>query len=99
MLKFIARQISLFAVTAAAAGILAAPGDAFAQGKKDKFPDKTIQVVIHSSYGGGTDVTARMMMIRSRRNLKTDMQETCPLPSGRRARQGWWRRWRCQAAL
>ena len=40
----------------------------------DKFPSKTIQVVIHSKYGGGTDVTARMMMIRSRRNLKTDMQ-------------------------
>lgn len=40
----------------------------------DKFPSKTIQVVIHSKYGGGTDTTARMMMIRSRRNLKTDMQ-------------------------
>ena len=40
----------------------------------EKFPSKTIQVVIHSKYGGGTDVTARMMMIRSRRNLKADMQ-------------------------
>jgi putative tricarboxylic transport membrane protein len=40
----------------------------------DKFPSKPIQVIIHSSYGGGTDVTARMMMIRSRRTLKTDMQ-------------------------
>lgn len=40
----------------------------------DKFPSKTIQVVIHSKYGGGTDVTARMMMIRSRRNLGADMQ-------------------------
>lgn len=38
-----------------------------------KFPDKPIQVVIHASYGGGTDTTARMMMIRSRRTLKTDM--------------------------
>ena len=40
----------------------------------DKFPSKTIQVVIHAKYGGGTDTTARMMMIRSRRYLKTDMQ-------------------------
>lgn len=40
----------------------------------DKFPSKTIQVVIHSAYGGGTDVTARMMSIRSRRVLKQDMQ-------------------------
>lgn len=40
----------------------------------EKFPSKTIQVVIHSAYGGGTDVTARMMSIRSRRVLKQDMQ-------------------------
>ncbi len=39
----------------------------------EKFPSKPIQVVIHSSYGGGTDTTARMMLIRSRRYLKTDM--------------------------
>ncbi|MBX2855767.1 MAG: tripartite tricarboxylate transporter substrate binding protein [Rhodobacteraceae bacterium] len=39
----------------------------------DEFPEKPIEVVIHSSYGGGTDTTARMMMIRSRRNLETDM--------------------------
>ena len=45
-----------------------------AMAAEDKFPSKPIRVVIHSSYGGGTDVTARMMMIRSRRNLKTDMQ-------------------------
>ncbi|MDH3642097.1 MAG: tripartite tricarboxylate transporter substrate binding protein, partial [Gammaproteobacteria bacterium] len=38
-----------------------------------KFPDKPVEVVIHSSYGGGTDTTARMMMIRTRRNLKVDM--------------------------
>ena len=40
----------------------------------DDFPaDKTIEVVIHAKYGGGTDTTARMMMIRSRRILGTDM--------------------------
>ena len=43
---------------------------AFAQ---DKFPNKSIEVVIHSKYGGGTDTTARMMMIRSRRVLGVDM--------------------------
>lgn len=41
---------------------------------QDKFPSKPIQVVIHAKYGGGTDTTARMMMIRTRRNLATDMQ-------------------------
>ena len=56
---------------AAGTAILLAPA---ALAAADKFPSKPIQVVIHSSYGGGTDVTARMMMIRSRRNLKTDMQ-------------------------
>ena len=33
-----------------------------------------IQVVIHASYGGGTDTTARMMSIRTRRTLNTDIQ-------------------------
>jgi putative tricarboxylic transport membrane protein len=35
----------------------------------DQFPSKEIQVVSHAAPGGGTDVTARMMMIRSRREL------------------------------
>jgi len=43
---------------------------------QEKFPDKPIEVVIHSKYGGGTDVTARMMMIRSRRELGVDMSVT-----------------------
>jgi putative tricarboxylic transport membrane protein len=38
-----------------------------------EFPDQPIEVVIHAKYGGGTDTTARMMMIRSRRNLGVDM--------------------------
>jgi len=33
-----------------------------------------VQVVIHASYGGGTDTTARMMSIRTRRTLNTDIQ-------------------------
>lgn len=39
----------------------------------EDFPTKPIEIVIHSKYGGGTDTTARMMMIRSRRNLGGDM--------------------------
>ncbi len=50
-------------------GGLAASGPALAQ---DKYPCD-IQVVIHAKYGGGTDTTARMMMIRSRRILGVDM--------------------------
>jgi putative tricarboxylic transport membrane protein len=38
-----------------------------------EFPEKPIQIVIHSKYGGGTDTTARMMMIRTRRILGVDM--------------------------
>ena len=30
--------------------------------------------MIHASYGGGTDTTARMMSIRTRRTLNTDIQ-------------------------
>jgi len=52
-----------------AAAVALAPMAAVA----DEFPSKPVEVVIHSKYGGGTDTTARMMMIRSRRNLETDM--------------------------
>ncbi|MEE8515442.1 MAG: tripartite tricarboxylate transporter substrate binding protein [Alphaproteobacteria bacterium] len=34
-----------------------------------EFPSKTIHVISHASPGGGTDTTARMMMIRARRYL------------------------------
>jgi len=54
---------------ATAGGLIALSGVVIAQ----EFPNRTIEVVIHSSYGGGTDVTARMMMIRTRRELDTDM--------------------------
>ena len=46
----------------------------FAAIAQEQFPNKTIQIVIHSKYGGGTDTTARMMMIRSRRTLGVDMR-------------------------
>jgi len=65
---FCRTRVLAVAVAIAVTGAVSVP--ALAQ---DKFPDKPIQVVIHSSYGGGTDTTARMMMIRTRRNLKVDM--------------------------
>ncbi len=57
-------------LVAAAGAVAALAVPALAQ---DDFPNRTIEVVIHSAYGGGTDVTARMMMIRTRRELDTDM--------------------------
>ena len=39
----------------------------------EEFPSRTIEVVTHAGNGGGTDVTTRMMMIRARRALDTDM--------------------------
>lgn len=55
------------------AGIAAIAPLALTSAQAQKFPEKPIQVVIHTGYGGGTDTTARMMMIRSRATLKTDM--------------------------
>jgi len=40
---------------------------------QETFPSRSIEVVIHSKYGGGTDTTARMMMIRARHVLGIDM--------------------------
>jgi tripartite-type tricarboxylate transporter receptor subunit TctC len=40
---------------------------------QDEFPSKTIEVITHAGAGGGTDVTTRMMMLRSRRELGQDM--------------------------
>ncbi|MDD9815974.1 MAG: tripartite tricarboxylate transporter substrate binding protein [Gammaproteobacteria bacterium] len=36
------------------------------------FPSGPIEVVTHAGLGGGTDTTARMLLIRTRRNLKAD---------------------------
>jgi tripartite-type tricarboxylate transporter receptor subunit TctC len=61
------KQIKL-AVLAGAVAALATTALA-----EDKFPSKTIEVVTHAGAGGGTDVNSRMMMLRARRTLKTDM--------------------------
>lgn len=55
---------------AAIAGVSALAVTAVAE---DKFPSKTIEVITHAGAGGGTDVNSRMMMLRGRRELKTDM--------------------------
>ena len=70
------RKIIHFISIATAAGTLAiltlavlTPAQA-----AEEFPSKPITVVIHAKYGGGTDTTARLMMIRARRGLGVDMQ-------------------------
>jgi putative tricarboxylic transport membrane protein len=60
-------------ITAVSAVVGLALSAGVALGQEEKFPTKTIEVVIHSKYGGGTDTTARMMMIRTRRELDADM--------------------------
>ena len=58
-----ARAISrrrFVAGAAAAAGLWTLPSRA-----QEKFPSKTIEVVTHSGAGGGTDITARMMMVHA----------------------------------
>ena len=56
-------------VGAVAAAVALTVGAAGAQ----DYPSKTIEVVTHAGNGGGTDVTTRMMMLRARRELGTDM--------------------------
>lgn len=52
----------------AAAVTLVMSATAFAE----DFPSQPIEVVTHASAGGGTDTTARTMLIRARRTLDTD---------------------------
>ena len=62
------------AVILAMAGMLVATGAVDAKKKKKKtFKEPVcskLEVISHASPGGGTDTTARMMMIRARRYLK-----------------------------
>lgn len=53
--------------SAAAAGLAWSPLSA-----QEKFPDKTIEVVTHAGVGGGTDITARMMMVHAPGVFKTE---------------------------
>jgi putative tricarboxylic transport membrane protein len=61
-------------------------GNAAAQSKKaEKYPCDPIEVISHASPGGGTDTTARMMMIRSRRYLGTEIVVVYKRGGGARA--------------
>jgi putative tricarboxylic transport membrane protein len=40
---------------------------------QEKFPSKTIEVVTHAGVGGGTDITARMMMVQAPAELGTEL--------------------------
>jgi tripartite-type tricarboxylate transporter receptor subunit TctC len=40
---------------------------------QDKFPSKPIEVVTHAGVGGGTDITARMMMVQAPATLQTEL--------------------------
>lgn len=55
------------AILTAAAGLLTASAAG-----AEEFPTQPIEVVTHASAGGGTDTTARTMLIRARRTLKSD---------------------------
>ncbi|MCB1744916.1 MAG: tripartite tricarboxylate transporter substrate binding protein [Gammaproteobacteria bacterium] len=60
-------------LTVAGAASLLIMSQGLSAQEQEKFPSKPIEIVIHASYGGGTDVTARMMMLRTRRELGVDM--------------------------
>jgi len=40
---------------------------------QDKFPSKPVEVVTHAGVGGGTDLTARMMMVQAPATLGTEL--------------------------
>ena len=59
---------------------------AVAQDKKaEKYPCDPLEIISHASPGGGTDTTARMMMIRTRRHLATDIVVVYKRGGGARA--------------
>jgi putative tricarboxylic transport membrane protein len=73
------KLFGFFSVAALILTSLVGTADAASHAKKKSGSYATkgcdpIQVVIHASYGGGTDTTARMMSVRTRRNLKADIQ-------------------------
>ena len=61
------KHMKIACAVALTAGIASGPALA------EEFPSKTIEVITHAGAGGGTDVNSRMMMLRARRTLKTDM--------------------------
>lgn len=61
------KHMKIACAVALTAGLASGPALA------EDFPSKTIEVVTHAGAGGGTDVNSRMMMLRARRTLNTDM--------------------------
>jgi len=57
---------------AAGSAALAALAVSPARGQ-EKFPSKTIEVVTHAGVGGGTDITARMMMVHAPKSFGTEL--------------------------
>jgi tripartite-type tricarboxylate transporter receptor subunit TctC len=49
----------------AATPLLAAPALMRGARAQERFPSRTIEVVTHAGVGGGTDITARMMMVQA----------------------------------
>ncbi len=88
----------------ATAGLAASPLRA-----QEKFPSKPIEVVTHAGVGGGTDITARMMMVHAPGEFGTELvggeqggrQRRCPrspMPTAGRAtatRSCWSRKRTC----
>ena len=65
------RIVSVLSCLAAGACLsLAVASGAVAQ---EKFPSKPIEVVTHAGVGGGTDITARMMMVQAPATLGTEL--------------------------
>jgi putative tricarboxylic transport membrane protein len=57
-----------------AGGSLAVAGLAWSPLRaQEKFPSKTIEVVTHAGVGGGTDITARMMMVHAAEAFGTEL--------------------------
>jgi tripartite-type tricarboxylate transporter receptor subunit TctC len=79
-------RITAFAAAAVIGGSILAAAPAYAQDKKaEKYPCDPIEIISHASPGGGTDTTARMMMIRTRRHLGTDIVVVYKRGGGARA--------------
>jgi len=62
-----------FAAGSASAAVLAmSPAGSIPAWAQDKFPSKTVEVVTHAGVGGGTDITARMMMVHAPKAFGTE---------------------------
>ena len=68
-MSFMMKRRTLARLGFGAGAILAAPSLGRAQGS---FPERTVEVVTHAGVGGGTDITARMMMVQAPSEFKQE---------------------------